>query len=102
MALKDSQWFSHLQVVDVEVVAVVEDPDAVEDARRGPVVEADAAPVEHIVEHAENGKQLMKVLFVTQCTMITLFCSARSGLDNVRPASHIRTAKHFNEAFELH
>ncbi len=65
MASKDRQWVSHLQIVDVEVVAVVEDPDAVEDARRGPVVEADAAPVEHVVEHAENGKQLMKVVFVT-------------------------------------
>ncbi len=65
MASKDSQWFFHLQIVDVEVVAVVEDPDSVEDARRGPVVEADAAPVEHVVEHAENRKQLMKVVFVT-------------------------------------
>jgi len=65
MASKDRQWVSHLQIVDVEVVAVVEDPDAVEDARRGPVVEADAAPVEHVVEHAENRKQLMKVVFVT-------------------------------------
>ena len=46
--------FYYLQVVHVEVVAVVEDPDAVEDARRGPVVKADAAPVEHVIEHTAD------------------------------------------------
>jgi hypothetical protein len=41
----------NLQVVHVEVVAVVEDPDAVEDARRGPVVKVDPTPVELVAEH---------------------------------------------------
>ena len=57
-----TMFWLYLQVVDVVVVLVVEDPDAVEAAGWGTVVEVVLAQVGHVINEPEKDQERKRIL----------------------------------------